>query len=93
MISPISPNDATKIGNLNEVMEKPLSDMYKVYANNDNKYESFKTLVDDMIENTSIIADKCNVNVVNNIGQERVLPHFDKHREFKKIFLKKPQRR
>ena len=50
-------------------------------------------LVDDMIENTSIIADKCNVDVVNNIGQERVLPHFDKHREFKKIFLKKPRRR
>ena len=40
----------TRILNLNDVMEKPLSDMYKVYANNDNKYESFKTLVDDMIE-------------------------------------------
>ena len=43
-------NIKTRILNLNEVMEKPLSDMYKVYANNDNKYESFKTLVDDMIE-------------------------------------------
>ena len=43
-------NIKTRILNLNEVMEKPLSDMYKVYASNDNKYESFKTLVDDMIE-------------------------------------------
>lgn len=50
-------------------------------------------LVDDMIENTSIIADKCNVNIVNNINQSRILPRFNKHREFKKIFLKDPQRR
>ena len=51
------------------------------------------SLVDDMIENTSIIADKCNVDVVNNINQPRVLPHFNKHREFKKIFMKEPKRR
>lgn len=43
-------NIKTGILNLNEIMEKNLYDMYKVYVNNDNKYESFKTLVDDMIE-------------------------------------------
>ena len=53
----------------------------------------YMDLVDDMIHNTSVIADKCNVDVVNNIGQPRVLPHFNKHREFKKIFLKEPKRR
>lgn len=49
-------------------------------------------LVDTMIDNTSIIADMCNVNEVNNIGGERVLPKFNKHGEFKKIFLRKPKK-
>ena len=49
-------------------------------------------LVDKMIDNTSIIADKCNVTTVNNIGQERILPKFNKHQQFKKIFCKQPQR-
>ena len=50
-------------------------------------------LVDDMINNTSIIADKCNVDQVNNIGGKRILPKFTKHKELKKIFLKEPRRR
>lgn len=49
-------------------------------------------MVDTMISNTSIIADKCNVENVNNIGGDRVLPKFNKHGEFKKIFLKKPKK-
>ena len=49
-------------------------------------------LVDTMISNTSIIADKCNVDNVNNIGGERVLPKFNKHSQFKKIFLRKPKK-
>lgn len=48
-------------------------------------------LVDTMIKNTNIIADKCNVNNINNIGQPRVLPRFKKHDNFKKIFLKDPR--
>ena len=49
-------------------------------------------LVDVMIGNTQKIADKCNVGHVNNIGAERVLPPFTKHRKFKNIFLKEPRR-
>ena len=49
-------------------------------------------LVEKMIENTSIIADKCNVQHINNINQGRVLPKFNKHSNFKKIFMKKPER-
>ena len=51
------------------------------------------TLVDTMIKNTSIIADKCNVTSINNIGKKRVLPTFTKHQQLKKIFLKEPRRR
>lgn len=50
-------------------------------------------LVDVMIENTSKIADKCNVGHVNNIGAGRILPPFTKHAKFKNIFLKPPVRR
>lgn len=50
-------------------------------------------LVDVMIENTSKVADKCNVGHVNNIGAERILPPFTKHAKFKNIFLKPPVRR
>jgi DNA polymerase-3 subunit alpha len=49
-------------------------------------------LVEKMIQNTSVIADKCNVDNVNNIGGDRVLPKFNKHNEFKKIFLRKPKK-
>lgn len=49
-------------------------------------------LVQDMIKNTSIIADKCNVGHINNIGESRVLPKFNKHANFKRIFMKKPRR-
>ena len=45
-----------------------------------------------MINNTSIIADKCNVDSVSNINGDRVLPKFNKHDHFKKIFLKKPNK-
>ena len=48
-------------------------------------------LVDKMIANTNIVADKCNVDSINNIGNSRVLPHFNKHDKFKKIFLKEPR--
>jgi DNA polymerase III alpha subunit len=48
-------------------------------------------LVDTMIKNTVTIADKCNVDSINNIGQSRVLPRFKKHDNFKKIFLKDPR--
>lgn len=51
------------------------------------------TFVEDMIENTSIIANKCNVTEINNINGQRILPSFNKHRELKKIFLKEPKRR
>jgi len=49
-------------------------------------------LVDTMINNTSIIADQCNVTTVNNIGGKRIIPKFTKHNEFKKIFCKKPKK-
>ena len=49
-------------------------------------------LVDVMINNTQKIAEKCNVGHINNIGAERVLPPFTKHKEFKNIFLKEPRR-
>ena len=48
-------------------------------------------LVDTMIKNTIVIADKCNVDNINNIGQSRVLPRFNKHSQFKKIFMKDPR--
>lgn len=48
-------------------------------------------LVNKMIHNTKVIADQCNVTEVNNIGQGRLLPKFNKHRQFKKIFLKQPR--
>ena len=66
------------------------SEKVKAFAKESN-FPSMK-MVDTMIKNTSIIADKCNVTNVNNIGGERVLPRFNKHRQFKKIFLKKPQK-
>ena len=49
-------------------------------------------LVDTMIDNTSIITDKCNVTTVNNIDGKRIIPTFNKHNEFKKIFCKSPKR-
>lgn len=48
-------------------------------------------LVDKMIKNTSVIANQCNVTEVNNIGQDRILPKFNKHQQFKKIFFKQPK--
>ena len=35
---------------INEIMDKPLYDMYKIYLLNDKRYESFNTLIDDMIK-------------------------------------------
>ncbi|MBR3208764.1 MAG: PHP domain-containing protein [Bacilli bacterium] len=49
-------------------------------------------MVDEMINNTSIIANKCNVDNINNINGPRVLPKFNKHRQFKKIFMKQPRK-
>lgn len=66
------------------------SDLVKTFAE-ESGFPSLK-LVDDMINNTSIIADKCNVNNVSNINGDRVLPKFNKHDHFKKIFLKRPNR-
>lgn len=66
------------------------SDLVKKFAK-ESKFPSEK-MVDLMIKNTSIIADKCNVEHINNIGGDRVLPKFNKHGEFKKIFLKKPEK-
>ena len=34
---------------LNEIVEKSLLDMYKVYISNDNHFENFKTIIDDII--------------------------------------------
>ena len=39
-----------RINNINEIMDKPLYEMYKIYLLNDKRYESFNTLVDDMIK-------------------------------------------
>lgn len=66
------------------------SDLVKKFAKESN-FPSLK-LVDKMIKNTSIIADQCNVDNVNNIGGDRILPKFNKHGEFKKIFLRKPKK-
>lgn len=66
------------------------SDLVKKFANESN-FPSIK-LVNKMIENTSIIADKCNVDNVNNINGKRVLPTFNNHEKFKKIFLRKPKK-
>lgn len=66
------------------------SDIVKRFAKESN-FPSMK-MVNKMIKNTSIIADKCNVENVNNIDGDRVLPKFRKHDQFKKIFLKKPKR-
>lgn len=49
-------------------------------------------LVDTMIKNTSVVASKCNVDNINNIGGKRILPRFAKQREFKKIFCKPVKR-
>ena len=66
------------------------SDKIRKFAKESN-FPSMK-MVDKMIKNTSIIADQCNVENVNNIGGKRVLPKFNKHSQFKKIFLKKPKK-
>lgn len=66
------------------------SSLVKKFAQESN-FPSLK-MVDKMINNTSIIANKCNVEDINNIGGDRVLPKFNRHREFKKIFLRKPKR-
>ena len=34
---------------LNEIINKPVYDMYKIYITNDNRYENFNTLMDDII--------------------------------------------
>ena len=66
------------------------SDLVRQFAKESN-FPSEK-MVNTMIKNTSIIANKCNVDNVNNIGGDRVLPKFNKHGEFKKIFLRKPKK-
>lgn len=66
------------------------SELVKSFAEESN-FSDLK-LVDDMIHNTSVIADMCNVNNVNNIGGDRVLPRFNKHRKFKKIFFTQPKK-
>ena len=38
------------------------------------------------LDNTHKIAEKCYFDMPKH---KRVLPHFDKHKEFKQIFLKK----
>ena len=35
--------------NINEIMNKSLNEMYEIYLTNDKRYESFKTIIDDII--------------------------------------------
>lgn len=66
------------------------SDLVRHFAE-ESGFPSLK-MVDKMIANTSVIADQCNVTTVNNIGGERRIPRFNKHKKLKKLFCKQPKK-
>ena len=66
------------------------SDLVRHFAE-ESDFPSLK-MVNKMIANTSIIADQCNVTTVNNIGGERRIPKFNKHKKLKKLFCKQPKK-
>lgn len=61
------------------------SDLIKKFAE-ESGFDDMK-LVNKMIKNTSKIADLCNAEI--DLHPKRVIPKFDKHKHFEKIFLNK----
>ena len=55
--------------NLNEIIDKSLYDMYKIYITNDKKYANFRTLIDDMIILENNGQDKKYVERYENVAK------------------------
>ena len=55
--------------NLNEIIDKSLYDMYKIYITNDKKYANFRTLIDDMIILENNGQDKKYVEKYENVAK------------------------
>ena len=70
---------------LNEILNTSLYDMYKIYLTNDKRYESFKTIIDDMISLDKNGEDKNYLEKYENVAQSLLIKIDDKE-EYKILY-------